>query len=168
MTTASPSIEIRQVGFDALPLVGTMNRRLFNEKRIINRFDRPDVIILVAYVNERPVGFKIGYGLENGVYYSAKGGVLESHRRQGVAARLLSEMMKLANRSGYARFSFDTFPNIDIGMTLLAIREGFVLTGVDYSEGYNNYRFQFARALLETSSPREVILTKAGILRVDP
>ena len=149
MIDNSQSVEICEVGFEALSLLGTMNRRLFSEKRIINRFDRPDVIMLVAYVNVHPVGFKIGYGLENGTYYSAKGGVLESHRRLGIATRLLIEMMKIANRSGYSRFAFDTFPNIDIGMTLLAIREGFVLTGVDYSEGYKNYRFRFAKALTE-------------------
>jgi len=124
-----------------------MNRHLFSEDRIINRFDRPDVIILMAFVSGQAAGFKVGYGLQNGVYYSAKGGVVEPFRREGIARILLLNMMKLARGRGYDRFSFDTFPNVHIGMTLLAMDEGFALTGIDYSDGLKDYRFRFAKDL---------------------
>ncbi len=131
-----------------------MNRRLFCEDRIINRFDRPDLIVLMAFVGERAAGFKIGYGLENGVYYSAKGGVLDPFRREGIAKRLLAEMMILARDRGYNRFSFDTFPDIHVGMTALALNEGFVLTSVDYSDRLGKYRFRFAKPLKQAKRPR--------------
>jgi len=140
-------ITIRQVGLEGLPIIAEMNRHLFKEDRIINRFDRPDVIMLTAFVGEQPAGFKVGYGLQNGVYYSAKGGVVETFRREGIARSLLLDMMRLARGYGYDRFSFDTFPNVHIGMTLLALNQGFALTGIDYNNGLNGYRFRFAKIL---------------------
>jgi GNAT superfamily N-acetyltransferase len=140
-------IEIRQVGFESLSILAALNRKLFNEERIINRFNRPDVIMLIAYADDQVAGFKIGYGLQGGVYYSAKGGVIEPFRRRGVARNLLQTLMKLAQVRGYQRFSFDTFPKIHVGMTILAIDAGFVLTGVDFSKSYDEYRFRFAKAM---------------------
>jgi len=145
----STPIAIHQVGSESLSIMAEMNRHLFSEDRIINRFDRPDVIMLMAFVGEQAAGFKVGYGLRSGIYYSAKGGVIEPFRREGIARSLLLEMMKLARRRGYKRFSFDTFPNTHIGMTLLAMNEGFALTGIDYSDSLHDYRFRFAKSLEE-------------------
>ena len=141
------TVLIEQVGFEAMPAISSMNRRFFSEDRVINRFDRPDLLMLLASIDDQPVGFKIGYGLGNGVYYSAKGGVSEDFRRIGVARALLNRMMELVRRRGYTKFSFDTFPNIHVGMTLMAIREGFVLTTIDYSESFRDYRFRFIKPL---------------------
>lgn len=140
-------VRIDLVGFEALPAISALNRRFFDEDRIINRFDRPDLLMLLATIDHAPVGFKIGYGLADGMYYSAKGGVDEDFRRIGIARKLLLEMMALARSRGYTHFSFDTFPNLHVGMTLLALDECFLLTGVDYSDGFRDYRFRFTKSL---------------------
>lgn len=146
-------LSIRKVGFESLPVIARMNRGLFNENRIINRFDRPDLIILMAFFDGEAVGFKIGYGLQNGDYYSAKGGVIESFRRAGVARSLLVDMMRRVQARGYRRFTFDTFPNLHVGMTLLAINEGFVLTSIDFSDSLEEYRFRFSKSLDTYGAP---------------
>jgi predicted GNAT superfamily acetyltransferase len=138
--------------------IAQINRALFMEDRIINRFDRAHLLMLLAYVGSEPVGFKVGYGLANKVYYSAKGGVTEGFRRRGIARSLLFDMMDRATRLGYRSFVFDTFPAMHAGMTVLAIEEGFVLTSVEYTERYANYRLRFTQDLgaLERGSEQGV------------
>ena len=140
-------VEIREVGFESLSMIAGMNRHLFGEERVINRFDRPDLVMLVAYVDDVTAGFKIGYGAGGDLYYSAKGGVMEPYRRVGIARELLLELMERARARNYRRFAFDTFPNVHVGMTLLAITEGFILTEVDSGEGSQEYRLRFVKDL---------------------
>ena len=140
-------LEIRRVGFESMAVIARMNRDVFDEERIINRFDRPDLMMLLAFFDGEPAGFKIGYGLPKRCYYSAKGGVLSTFRRRGIARTLLGDMMKRARSMDYARFAFDTFPNIHVGMTKMAIDEGFILETADFSEGFGDYRLRFVKPL---------------------
>lgn len=140
-------VQVRRVGFDSLTVIADMNRKLFDEERIINRFDRRDLLMLMAFAGEQPAGFKIGYGFANGDYYSAKGGVMPRFRRMGIARALLLDMMERARGLEYHRFAFDTFPNIHIGMTRLAIDQGFVLSEAQFSDGFDDYRLRFVKKL---------------------
>lgn len=140
-------VTIRPVGFEAMPLIGAINRALFNEERVINRFDRPDLVMLVAYVGDEAAGFKIGYGLEDDLYYSAKGGVADSFRRRGIAGALLDGLMEEAGRRGYETFCFDTFPNQHVGMTVLALSRDFVVAEVRHSDIYDDLRVRFSTRL---------------------
>lgn len=143
---------IRPVGFEAIPLVATLNRQLFDEERIINRFDRPDLVMMMAFFGDEPAGFKIGYGLNQGVYYSAKGGVLERYRRRGIASGLLDGLMEEAMHRGYRTYCFDTFPNRHVGMAVLAIERGFTVSEVRFSDIYHDLRVRFQSSLGEFTS----------------
>lgn len=148
MTPTGPvGIRIEQVGLDALPIVRPMNRLIFNEERIINTFERPDVVILLAWSGSEPVGFKIGYRENKFTFYSAKGGVLPAWRRRGVALALLEDMMTRVRGMGFTRFAFDTFPNLHPGMTILALRGGFRLVKSDFNTTYREYRLRFETRL---------------------
>lgn len=46
-------------------------------------------LVLIAEENGLPVGFKLGYGADDGTLYSWLGGVLPAHRKIGLAQRLL-------------------------------------------------------------------------------
>ena len=48
-------------------------------------------LLLVAYHNEQPVGYKLGYALCDTVFYSWLGAVMPQHRGQGLAQRMLNE-----------------------------------------------------------------------------
>lgn len=145
----SNDILIQPVGFEMMPAITEMNRLLFDEERVINRFDRPDLVILLASVDGEAAGFKIGYGLDRGIYYSAKGGVLDRFRRRGIAGRLLENLMDEAFKRGYRTYCFDTFPNMHPGMTILGVSRGFSVTEVRYSDVYKDLRVRFSVDLPE-------------------
>ena len=132
---------------EAVPVIRTINIEIFDETRIINRLDRDDLIMLLAYLEDKPVGFKVGYGENSDVYYSAKGGVLEPSRRQGIARWLLYEMMDRAREKGYTYFAFDTLPNLHHGMTVLGLTEGFEVVGASFSDQFEDYILRFEKKL---------------------
>lgn len=138
-----PGLAIRSVGLDELDAVRVMNREIFGEERIINTFERQDLLILLAEADAGPVGFKVGYRENRFVYYSAKGAVLPAFRRSGVALAMMADMMGRARVAGYRRFAFDTFPNRHPGMTVMALREGFRVVQADYNPTYRDYRLRF-------------------------
>lgn len=144
---APAGLSISRVGEGSLPLIDEMNREIFGEKRIINSFDRADLIMLVARVEGVPVGFKLGYRQNQRTFYSAKGGVRSAWRRQGIAEAMLDAMMEEARQAGYRKFAFDTFPNRHPGMAVLAMLRGFRLTEADFNRTYQDFRLRFEAPL---------------------
>ncbi|GIV59973.1 MAG: N-acetyltransferase GCN5 [Rhodothermaceae bacterium] len=140
-------VRIEAVGLEALDVLARLNMAVFREQRIINSFDRLDLMILLAYVDEAAVGFKVGYRESRFTFYSAKGGVLPAYRRRGIARQLLYEMMDRARARGYTHFAFDTFPNMHPGMTILGLNEGFRVMKADYNPTYRDYRLRFEKKL---------------------
>ncbi len=142
-----PGLRIESVGKEQLGVIREMNRAIFREERIINTFERDDLLMLVAWHGTTPVGFKVGYRENRFIFYSAKGGVMPAFRRQGVATALLSEMAHHAREMGFRRFAFDTFPNLHPGMTIMALERGFRLVKSDYNTVYREYRLRFEMVL---------------------
>lgn len=140
-------VHIVEVDLADLDVVRPMNTTIFDEERVINTFDREDLLMLVASIEEEPVGFKIGYRENRFVFYSAKGGVLPEYRRYGVARALLHDMMERVREKGYVRFAFDTFPNRHPGMTVLGLEEGFRVVKADFNTLYRDYRLRFEKKL---------------------
>ncbi|MEM1269926.1 MAG: GNAT family N-acetyltransferase [Bacteroidota bacterium] len=138
------SVRIVQVGFEALPIIRELNRTIFDEERVINRFDRPDLTMFIAYLDQQPVGFKVGYALDAKHYYSAKGGVLSGYRRHGIATTLLDEMMAHVRTRGFTQFLYDTFPNRHAGMAILGFQAGFKIVEAEFSEIYKDYRLRLS------------------------
>lgn len=133
----------------SLEVIKCLNEAIFDEERIINTFDREDLMILLVTVDDVPVGFKIGYRENRFVYYSAKGGVLPDYRRQGLASKMLYAMMSRARERGYVRFAFDTFPNRHAGMTILGLREGFRVVKADFNKTYKDWRLRLEKRMTE-------------------
>ena len=147
MPAASSDLRIAPVPQSQIPLIRELNATIFGDSHIIRTFDRPELLILVAWLHDDPVGFKIGYQLDPNTFYSAKGGVIPSARRQGIARALLHAMINEARTRSYARFVFDTFPNKHPGMTILALNEGFKVIRAGYNTEYHDYRLRFAYTL---------------------
>lgn len=140
-------VTVRVMERAELSTIADLNRRIFEEERIINTFDRHALMMLLAEAEGQPIGFKIGYARSGGLYYSAKGGVLPAYRRYGVARLLLQEMTERAAGAGYERFAFDTFPNRHPGMTGLGLSEGFEVVKADFNATYQDYRLRFEKSL---------------------
>lgn len=140
-------LDIRKVGESSIPTIYRLNRALFLEDRIINTFDREDLIMLLAYIDGEPVGFKIGYRESRFHFYSAKGGVMAGYRRMGIARKLLHSLEHEAKALGYRFFCYDTFPNRHPGMTVLGLDEGYRLVRADFNATYQDYRLRFEKNL---------------------
>ena len=142
-----PSLLVHDVDLEHMKDIREMNQVIFKEQRIINSFEKEDLMVLEARLNGEPVGFKVGYRENSKIFYSAKGGVLPSFRRKGIAIVLLNDMMKRVAEMGYQYFAFDTFPNLHPGMTILAMENGFTLKKADYNAVYKEYRLRFEKKL---------------------
>ena len=143
----APGLAIERVGLEQFGQIRALNEAVFGEARVIHRVDRPDLTLLVARRNGVLAGYKVGYGESSATFYSAKGGVLSSHRRLGVARALLYRMEDEARQMGYVRFAYDTFPNQHPGMTVLGLAEAFEVTAAGYNAAYRDYRIRFEREL---------------------
>lgn len=146
-TPMQAAISIQQVGFEHLDIIRKLNVTIFEEERVINTFDREDLLMLLAYMDKEPIGFKIGYRQDAETFYSAKGGVLATCRRQGIARMMLYDMLERVKKMGYARFTFDTFPNKHPGMTIMGLEEGFYVAKADFNTVFQDYRLQFEKAI---------------------
>lgn len=142
-----PRLRIAPITMAQLDVIRSLNYAIFSERRIINTFNRDDLLMLVAWMDEEPVGFKVGYRESRHTFYSAKGGVLPAYRRLGIARRLLQAMMETVQEQGFRRFVYDTFPNKHPGMTVLGLAEGFTVTRADYNAVYKDYRLRFTKEL---------------------
>ncbi len=147
-TRPEPLLHVEEVNLSHLETIRRLNRAIFREERVINTFEREDLMLLLAFVGGEAVGFKIGYRESRYTFYSAKGGVLEAYRRRGVSRRLLEEMMARARKKGYRNFAYDTFPNLHPGMTVLGLAEGFRITRADYNPTYRDFRLRFEKRLV--------------------
>ncbi len=143
----SSPLALHVVGLDALDTIRALNRTIFGEERVINTFERDDLTMIVATIGSVACGFKIGYRENRQTFYSAKGGVLDTFRRRGVARALLRAMEGEARRRGFAVFAYDTFPNRDPGMAILGFVDGYRLTRADFNTTYQDHRLRLERRL---------------------
>ena len=88
----------------------------------------PDYLSLVCRSGDEPVGFKLGYPLDTGEFYSWLGGVVPGHRGGGIAQALLEAQEQHCRERGYELLrvkSMNRFP----AMLQLLIRNGYQVDG---------------------------------------
>jgi hypothetical protein len=134
------SVKLFRLPLTQIDRILSMNNILFGEVRVINSYDRNDLIILLLEIDGIRAGFKVGYGMPENVFYSAKGGVMPAFRRQGHARLMTVEMMKLASKRGYKTFEFDTFPNQAPEMLMMGLNDGFKVTDAGWNEVHKDFR----------------------------
>lgn len=141
------NLSFRLLKRSELTMISAINYQIFKEKRLINSLNHHILISLAAFIDQRPVGFKIGYGLSNFKFYSAKGGVLPKYRRQGIATRLLYIMLREAGRNNFTHFYYDTFPENYPGMYHLGLQEGFKVDFTKWNKQYKDYQVRLYRRI---------------------
>lgn len=74
----------------------------FNAEKIISKFNyHSQFLILMAYFNEQPAGFKIGYGQDSELFYSWTGGVHPNFRKRGIAEALMQKQHEWCRKKNY-------------------------------------------------------------------
>ncbi len=103
-------------------------------------------LILVAEKNGAIVGFKIGYELDEGTFYSWFGGVAPQARNEGVAQMLLEAQEEWVAEQGYKTLkvkSRNQFP----AMLRLLLRNGYLIEKFEEKINLRESRVHFIKAM---------------------
>ncbi len=102
-------------------------------------------IILVAYVDDVPAGFKVGYERAD-YFYSWMGAILPAYRRLGLARQLAEKQELWAKDNGYPHVTFKTRNRLK-PMLLFAIGRGFDIIEVQPKTRIGEYRIILRKLL---------------------
>lgn len=102
-------------------------------------------LILVAYVNEQPAGFKVGY-LKEDYFYSWMGAILPAYRRLQLATQLAKAQEGWAKQQGYPHVTFKTRNHLK-PMLLFAIKRGFHILAIEERKSIEEYRILLRKFL---------------------
>jgi len=116
-----------------------------DEKEYEKRLTEVPHVILVAYVEEKPVGFKVGYE-RAGSFYSWMGAVHAAWRRKGIAKALADEQEIWAKQHGYTSITFKTRNRLK-PMLMFGIRNGFNVVGFEEKADVNENRILLRKDL---------------------
>ena len=125
---------IDMVGEEDLPVIVSLYNQIFRPARDVDSFRRRfrgryNVLQLLARLQERPVGFFLGFELKPTVYFSWFYGVLPDFRRQGIASQLMDAVHAWAKQNEYESLRFECH-NQHRPMLHLAIALGYDIVGI--------------------------------------
>ncbi len=115
------------IGPEDLPVVVKLYNQIFRPHRDVESFQRRyrgrhNVLQMVARVNDRPVGFTIGFELKPTAFFSWFYGVLPDYRRQGIASQLMEAVHSWARLNDYESIRFECHnqhrPMLHLGIAL--------------------------------------------------
>ena len=136
------------VGPEELPVIVTLYNQIFRPMRDAEGFQRRflgrhNVLQMVARLDDRPVGFFLGFELKPRVFFAWFYGVLPDYRRQGIASQLMEAVHSWARLNEYESVRFECH-NQHRPMLHLAIALGYDIVGMrwDPDRGANLVLFQ--------------------------
>lgn len=145
---ATAKIDI--VGPSELPLIAELYGQVYRPAQDVSFFrrrfqGRMNVLTLIASVENRPVGFYIGFELKPSVFFSWLYGVLPDYRRQGIASQLMDAVHAWVPPQDYSSVRFECH-NQHRPMLHLAIARGYDIVGIrwDPDRGSNLVIFEKA------------------------
>ena len=107
---------------------------------------RFNTLQLLARLQDRPVGFFLGFELKPTVYFAWFYGVLPDFRRQGVASQLMDAVHAWAKQNEYESIRFECH-NQHRPMLHLAIALGYDIVGIRWDPDRGDNLVIFEKAL---------------------
>ena len=103
---------IEMVGPEDLPVIVQLYNQIFRPPRDLESFRRRyrgryNILQLVARLQDRPVGFFLGFELKPTVFFAWFYGVLPDHRRSGIASQLIEAVHSWAKQNDYESIRFE-------------------------------------------------------------
>lgn len=115
-------------------------------KFFIERIEtKAQLLCLIAYDQNTPVGFKIGYQYNETTFYSWVGGVLENYRKRGIAKTLASLQEKWVKENGFSKLRTKSMNRFK-PMLILNLKNGFDIVQV-YTNDSGQTKIIFEKAL---------------------
>ena len=129
---ADATIDI--VGQDELPTIVEMYNQIFrpprDEESFLRRYrGRYNILQMLARVEDRAVGFFLGFELKPTVFFSWFYGVVSESRRQGIASQLMDAVHDWARQQDYESIRFECH-NHHRPMLHLSIALGYDIVGM--------------------------------------
>lgn len=148
---ANSKIDI--VGKTDLPLIVDLYNQVFQppndeaffKRRLLGRYNE---LILVATVDERPVGFFLGFELKPTVFFEWLYGVLPGYRRAGIASQLMDAGHAWAHEHGYETSRLECY-NRHRPMLHLAITQDYDIVGIRWDPDRHDNLVIFEKTLGE-------------------
>jgi GNAT superfamily N-acetyltransferase len=135
-------------GPEDLPVIVKLYNQIFRPARDVEAFRRRfqgryNVLHLIARMDDRPVGFFMGFELKPTVYFAWFYGVLPECRRQGIASQLMDAVHSWAKQNDYESIRFECH-NQHRPMLHLAIAQEYDIVGMrwDPDRGENLVIFE--------------------------
>ena len=129
--------------YDVLIEVPELDRNLSLEDFKSKALD--GALVLVLKVEDKAVGFKIGYPISKHEFYSWLGGVLPEYREQGVAQQLLDSQERWVRNQGYTKISVKSM-NRYPSMIRFLVKNGYEVAKVEQFKTKNE-RIHFQKTL---------------------
>jgi GNAT superfamily N-acetyltransferase len=125
---------IDMVGPEDMHIIAELYNQIFRPPRDVDSFHRRyrgryNVLQLVARVQDRPVGFFLGFELKPTVFFAWFYGVVPECRRQGIASQLMEAVHSWAKQNDYESMRFECH-NQHRPMLHLAIALGYDIVGI--------------------------------------
>lgn len=149
---ATAKIDI--VGPSEIPLIAELYSGVFRPARdgafFRRRFQgRYNVLMLIASMDESPVGFFVGFELKPTVFFAWLYGVVADQRRQGIASQLVEAVHSWAAEHGYDSIRFECH-NQHRPMLHLAIAQGYDIVGIRWDPDRNENLVLFEKSLVNS------------------
>ncbi len=122
------------VGPEDLDEIVKLFNQIFRPARNAEFFNRRyqgrhNILQMVARIEERPVGFFLGFELKPDVFFSWFYGVLPDYRRQGIASQIIEAVHEWAREHDYQAIRFECY-NQHRPMLHLGIALGYDIVGI--------------------------------------
>lgn len=129
---ANAKIDI--VGVGELPVIANLYSQIFRPPHDVEFFDRRfrgryNVLLLLATIDNAPIGFFAGFELKPSVYFAWLYGVLPTHRRMGIASQLVEAVHSWTAEHDYEIIRFECH-NQHRPMLHLAISQAYDIVGM--------------------------------------
>jgi GNAT superfamily N-acetyltransferase len=125
---------IELVGPEDMPAICSLYNQIFRPLRDADSFmrrfrGRYNVLMLMARLQDQPVGFFLGFELKPTVFFAWFYGVVPDCRRQGIASQLMDAVHSWAKQNEYESIRFECH-NQHRPMLHLAIALGYDIVGI--------------------------------------
>ncbi len=115
----------RQIPRDMLDGIQLVHQSVFEGDLLKeHKLHKPNLVAVIAIIHQQVAGFKLGYEMEDGMFYSWLGGVHPDYQRRGIAKELMTIQHRYCKEQGYQKMR--TYSrNARKAMLILNIQAGF-------------------------------------------
>jgi GNAT superfamily N-acetyltransferase len=141
------------VGQDDLPVIVELYNQIYRPAKDVDSFRRRfrgryNILRMIARIQDRPVGFFLGFELKPTTFFAWFYGVLPDFRRQGIASQLMEAVHEWAKDHEYESIRHECH-NAARAMLHLSIEMNYAIAGIRWEPERADNLVIFEKALTE-------------------